>query len=58
MPEKSTTDSLNLDKLASVKERLKIFPLRIQTLKKDFRVIIGALECASAEKMVISFKDR
>ncbi|MCX6254948.1 MAG: MG2 domain-containing protein [Bacteroidia bacterium] len=43
------TGGLNLNKLSEVKERLKIFPLRIQTLKKDFRVTVGALECSSAE---------
>ena len=31
------TGGLNLDKLATVQERLKVFPLRVQTLKKDFR---------------------
>jgi alpha-2-macroglobulin len=43
------TGILNLNKLAEVKERLSVFPLRIQTLKKDFRVTIGALECSSAD---------
>jgi hypothetical protein len=38
---------LNLGKLAEVEERLKYFPLRVQTVKKDFRVSLGALECAS-----------
>ena len=36
-PGKTYTGGLNLDKLATVQERLKVFPLRIQTLKKDFR---------------------
>ena len=40
---------LNLNKLSEVKERLKVFPLRIQTLKKDFRVTTGALECPNAD---------
>ncbi len=40
---------LNLNKLASVNERLKTFPLRIQTLKKDFRVNIGPLESPSTD---------
>ncbi len=40
------TGGLNLNKLFEVKDRLKVFPLRIQTLKKDFRVTTGALECA------------
>jgi alpha-2-macroglobulin len=48
-PGKVFTGGLNLAKLADVKERLKIFPLRIQTLKKDFRITIGALECSSSE---------
>ena len=43
------TGGLNLDKLATVQERLKVFPLRVQTLKKDFLVTVGALECASPE---------
>ena len=43
------TGGLNLEKLAGVQERLKIFPLRLQTLKKDFRVTMGALESASPE---------
>lgn len=42
---KTFTGSLNLGKLGSVEERLTYFPLRIQTLRKDFRVSIGALEC-------------
>ena len=32
-------------KACSSKGGLNIFPLRIQTLKKDFRITIGALEC-------------
>ena len=43
------TGRLNLNKLAVVKERLIGFPLRIQTLKKEFRVTMGALECASPD---------
>jgi len=46
-PGKTYTGGLNLDKLSEVKERLSVFPLRIQTLKKDFRVSIGALECSA-----------
>src|SRR5512133_1795535 len=38
------TGRLNLGKLASVKERLTFFPLRIQTVKKDFRISVGALK--------------
>lgn len=48
-PGKIYTGQLNLNKLAPVKERLNIFPIRIQTLKKDFRVTIGSLECTSAD---------
>ena len=40
---------LYLNKLGEVKERLKVFPIRIQTLRKDFRVAAGALECVSSE---------
>ena len=43
-PGKTYTGGLNLNKLSQVKERLQVFPLRIQTLKKDFRVTTGALE--------------
>jgi len=43
------TGKVNLNRLAAVKERLNVFPLRIQTLKKDFRVTLGALECSSAD---------
>ena len=48
-PGKTYTGRLNLGKLSEVKERLKIFPIKIQTLKKDFRVTTGALECSSAD---------
>jgi alpha-2-macroglobulin len=48
-PGKIYTGGLNLARLSEVKERLKIFPLRIQTLKKDFRITIGALECSTSE---------
>lgn len=43
------TGGLNLSRLSAVKERLKVFPLRIQTLKKDFRITTGALESSSSE---------
>jgi alpha-2-macroglobulin len=43
------TGSLNLYLLSDVPERLKAFPLRIQTMKKDFRVTLGALECPVEE---------
>ena len=48
-PGKIYSGGLNLGKLAEVKERLKIFPLRIQTLKKDFKVTTGYLECANQD---------
>ena len=41
---------LNLSRLAVVKERLKFFPLRVQTLKKDFRITIGALKSVAGKK--------
>jgi alpha-2-macroglobulin len=44
-PGKTYTGGLNLAKLGTVQERLKIFPLRFQTIRKDFRVTIGELEC-------------
>ncbi|MDO9580763.1 MAG: MG2 domain-containing protein, partial [Bacteroidales bacterium] len=49
-PGKTYSGSLNLNKIGEVKERLKVFPLKIQTLRKDFRVNIGALECTSTEE--------
>jgi hypothetical protein len=48
-PGKIYSGGLNLNKLSDVKERLRVFPLRIQTLKKDFRVTTGALECPNAD---------
>jgi len=44
------TGRLNLDRLADVKENLKTFPIRIQTLKKDFIVTTGALESSEDGK--------
>ena len=44
-PGKTYTGSLYLIKLGEVNERLETFPLKIQTLRKDFRVNVGALEC-------------
>lgn len=46
-PGKTYTGGLNLYKLYDVNERLKVFPLRIQTLKKDFHVVTGNLECST-----------
>ncbi len=40
------TGSLNLGRLADVKENLRSFPLAIQTIKKDFIVTTGALEAS------------
>ena len=48
-PGKIYTGRLNLGKLSQVKENLRFFPLRIQTLRKDFRVSYGTLECSSSE---------
>ena len=48
-PGKTYEGGLNLNKLSEVKERLSVFPIRIQTLKKDFRVITGALECPNGD---------
>jgi uncharacterized protein YfaS (alpha-2-macroglobulin family) len=43
------TGELNLYKLSEVEERHRIFPIRIQTVKKDFLVTTGVLECSSAD---------
>ena len=43
-PETIYTGQFLLEKLAPVEESLKVFPLRIRTLKKDFTVLTGALE--------------
>jgi len=48
-PGQTYTGNFNLGKLYAVKERLNVFPLRIQTLRKDFRVTIGALQCSESE---------
>jgi alpha-2-macroglobulin len=48
-PGKIYTGHLNLSKLATVKERLSAFPIRIQTLRKDFRITVGALQCATPD---------
>jgi alpha-2-macroglobulin len=44
-PGKVYTGSLNLGLLAEVDERFRSFPIRIQTLRKDFLVITGIMEC-------------
>jgi hypothetical protein len=46
-PGKTYMGEVNISKLGTVKERLKIFPLRIQTLKKEFSVSTGYLRCQS-----------
>jgi uncharacterized protein YfaS (alpha-2-macroglobulin family) len=51
---KTYSGGLNLNKLADVEDRLKTFPFRIQTLKKDFLVTIGALTCTSADGDIYS----
>ena len=48
-PGQTYAGQVNLDRLASIPERLQVFPLRIQTIKKDFRVTAGTLECATPE---------
>ena len=49
-PGRIYTGSLNLGKLAKVDERFRSFPIRIQTLRKDFRVIPGIMECDPARE--------
>jgi len=44
------TGSLDLGKMAEVEERFRSFPIRIQVLQKDFRVITGVMECDQGEK--------
>lgn len=46
---KKYTGKLNLYKLADIEDRLRIFPFRVQTRKKDFLVNIGILACPSQE---------
>jgi alpha-2-macroglobulin len=36
----------NLGKLSGVEDRLSVFPMRIQTVRKDFRVSIGSLKAS------------
>ncbi len=47
---KTYTGELNLSKLGEVQERLKVFPLRLQTLKKDFSINTGTLGCIPGEE--------
>ncbi len=48
-PGTTYSGGLNLSRLSEVKERLNVFPIKIQTLKKEFRVTSGTLECTSSE---------
>ena len=48
-PGKTYTGELNLFKLCEVKERLRVFPVRIQTMRKDFTITTGLLECPSPD---------
>ena len=43
-PGKTYTGELYLHKLGNVKDRLKVFPMRLQTLRKDFSITTGTLE--------------
>ena len=43
------TGELDLNTLSDVTGRLRLFPLRIRTLKKDFRVTFGTLECPDGQ---------
>jgi uncharacterized protein YfaS (alpha-2-macroglobulin family) len=48
-PGKIYSGGLNLFKFSEPKERLRVFPLRLQTLKKDFQVSVQGLQCSSTE---------
>jgi uncharacterized protein YfaS (alpha-2-macroglobulin family) len=43
-PGKLYNIKINLEKLAEVKENLRVFPIRIRTIRKDFIVTAGTLE--------------
>jgi alpha-2-macroglobulin len=43
-PGKFWSGSLNMAKLGEVKERLKTFPISIETVKKDFSVLVSNIE--------------
>ncbi len=49
-PGMTWTGVLSLHRIADVKERFRNFPLRIQTVKKDFHVITGHLETTVADE--------
>ncbi|MBE0677094.1 MAG: hypothetical protein IH591_20745, partial [Bacteroidales bacterium] len=48
--------SFNLGRTGAVPERLKIFPFRIQTVKRDFRVSVTTLESEMPEGKTYSLK--
>ena len=48
-PGKLYTGGVNIWKMAPVNERLRVFPLRIQTTRKDFRVTTGTIESSSSD---------
>jgi hypothetical protein len=48
-PGKVYTGGLNLYKFSEPKERLRVFPLMLQTLRKDFRVTLQWLQCSSPD---------
>jgi uncharacterized protein YfaS (alpha-2-macroglobulin family) len=48
-PGKVFSGGLNLYRFSETKERLKVFPIRLQTLKKDFQITVRGLQCSSAE---------
>lgn len=52
-PGKAYSGRLNLSKLANVKERLEVFPIRIQTVRKDFRISVGSLKAENTGSYAI-----
>ena len=44
------TGSLDLGKLATVEERFRSFPIRLQVMNKDFRIITGLMECEQGKE--------
>ncbi|MCU0363945.1 MAG: hypothetical protein MUE32_11365, partial [Bacteroidales bacterium] len=51
---KSYTGTLNLARMADVQERLSLFPIRIQAVKKDFRVTAGPPEATGTGSYKLS----
>lgn len=47
-PGTTYSGGLNLYKFSDTKERLRVFPLSLQTLKKDFQITLQGIECSSA----------